>query len=90
MSSTASAHKSKKHAPGSNFDPVVCIPEEERTKKQISHDKMVNNIFHRLSKLQQDCAIYEIEQLKIAAFSNSFSNLLFASSISISNNSNFD
>ena len=65
MSSTASAHKSKKHAPGSNFDPVVCIPEEERTKKQISHDKMVNNIFHRLSKLQQDCAIYEIEQLKI-------------------------
>ena len=29
-SSTAMAHKSKKHAPGSKFDPVVCIPPEER------------------------------------------------------------
>ena len=64
-SSTAMAHKSKKHAPGSNFNPIVCIPEEERSKSQISHDKMVNNLFHRLSKLQQDCALYNIEQLKI-------------------------
>ena len=64
-SSTAMAHKSKKHAPGSDFNPIVCIPEDERSKSQISHDKMVNNLFHRLSKLQQDCALYDIEQLKI-------------------------
>ena len=64
-SSTAMAHKSKKHAPGSDFNPIVCTPEDERSKSQISHDKMVNNLFHRLSKLQQDCALYDIEQLKI-------------------------
>ena len=64
-SSTAMAHKSKKHAPGSDFNPIVCTPEDERSKSQISHDKMVNNLFHRLSKLQQDCAMYDIEQLKI-------------------------
>ena len=64
MTSTASAHKSKKHAPGSNFDPVVCIPEEERTKGQKQKDWVANNVFHTLSKLQEQCAIYQIQQLE--------------------------
>jgi len=62
-SSSAMAHKSKKHVPGTKFDPVVCIPEIERTKSQILHDSQVN-FFHRLSKLQQDCAIFKIQQLE--------------------------
>lgn len=53
----ASAHKKKNHKP------IVCIPEEERTKSQRQRDK-TNNFFHRLSKLQQDCAILEIEEKK--------------------------
>jgi len=57
------AHKSKKHVPGTKFDPVVCIPEIDRTKSQILHDSQVN-FFHRLSKLQQDCAIFKIQQLE--------------------------
>ena len=64
-SSTAMAHKSKKHAPGSKFDPVVCIPPEERTQAQKTSDNLANNIFHRLSKLQQECAIFKIQQLEI-------------------------
>ena len=64
-SSTAMAHKSKKHAPGSKFDPVVCIPPEERTQAQKTSDNLANNLFHRLSKLQQDCAIFKIQQLEI-------------------------
>ena len=51
------AHKSKNHKP------LICIPEEERTKGQLAHDKRVN-FFHRLSKLQQDCAMLEIQILK--------------------------
>ena len=62
-SSSAMAHKSKKHVPGTKFDPVVCIPEIDRTKSQILHDSQVN-FFHRLSKLQQDCAIFKIQQLE--------------------------
>jgi hypothetical protein len=53
----ASAHPSKKHKP------MICIPEEERTKAQIATDKRWNFV-HRLSKLQQDCAILEIENKK--------------------------
>ena len=64
-SSTAMAHKSKKHAPGSKFDPVVCIPPEERTQGQKTSDNLANDLFHRLSKLQQDCAIFKIQQLEI-------------------------
>ena len=64
-SSTAMAHKSKKHAPGSKFDPVVCIPPEERTQAQKTSDNLANNLFHRLSKLQQECAIFKIQQLEI-------------------------
>ena len=63
-SSTAMAHKSKKHAPGSNFDPIVCIPEEERTGGQKQKDWIANNVFHTLSKLQEQCAIYQIQQLE--------------------------
>ena len=59
------AHKSKKHAPGSKFDPVVCIPPEERTQAQKTSDNLANNLFHRLSKLQQECAIFKIQQLEI-------------------------
>ena len=64
-SSTAMAHKSKTHAPGSKFDPVVCIPPEERTQSQKTSDNLANNLFHRLSKLQQECAIFKIQQLEI-------------------------
>ena len=62
-SSSAMAHKSKKHVPGTKFDPVVCIPEIDRTKSQILHDSQVN-FFHRLSKLQQACALFKIQQLE--------------------------
>jgi hypothetical protein len=52
-----SAHPSKKHKP------LICIPEEDRTKGQLQKDK-TSNFFHRLSKLQQDCAILELEKKK--------------------------
>jgi len=53
----AFAHKAKNHKP------IVCIPEEERTSAQRKTDKFWN-FQHRLSKLQQDCAILEIEKKK--------------------------
>jgi len=53
----ASAHKSQKHKI------MKCIPESERTKAQLQTDKQWNYL-HRLSKLQQDCAILEIEKQK--------------------------
>lgn len=53
----AFAHKSKNHKP------LICIPEEERTPAQRNKDKFWN-YQHRLSKLQQDCAILEIEKKK--------------------------
>ena len=53
----ASAHKKKNHKP------IVCIPEKERTKSQLQKDKFWN-YQHRLSKLQQDCVILEIEKKK--------------------------
>ena len=49
------AHKSKNHKP------IICIPESERTKAELSHDKTVN-YFHRLSKKQQDCATLLLEK----------------------------
>ena len=64
-SSSAMAHKSKKHVPGTKFDPVVCIPPAERTTQQKTSDTLANDLFHRLSKLQQDCAIYKIQQLEL-------------------------
>ena len=57
FTSSAMAHKAKKHKP------LICIPEEERTKGQRNTDRFWNNL-HRLSKLQQDCAMVEIEKLK--------------------------
>ena len=57
FTSSAMAHKSKKHKP------LICIPEEDRTAGQRATDKRWN-YFHRLSKLQQDCAMVEIEKLK--------------------------
>ena len=53
----ANAHKVKKHKP------LVCIPEEERTERQLSNQR-TSNFYHRLSKQQQDCAILEIKRLK--------------------------
>ena len=53
----AYAHKKKNHKV------TICIPEEDRTKQQLQHDKTMNWL-HRLSKLQQDCAILEIEKQK--------------------------
>ena len=61
---SVSAHKSKKHVPGTKFDPVVCITESERTSGQIQNDKIAN-FWHRLSKLQQDCAVWKIQQLEL-------------------------
>ena len=55
FSLTANAHPAKKHKP------LVCIPEEERTKSQLSTQKTAN-WFHRMTKLQQDCAMLEIEK----------------------------
>jgi len=64
LSSTAMADKSKSHAEGSHFDPPSCIQPEDRTKGQLKWDIQINKQFHRLSKRQQECAIYNIEQLK--------------------------
>ena len=47
--------------PSKNHKPLICIPEEDRTKTQLQRDK-TNNFFHRLSKLQQDCAMVELEK----------------------------
>ena len=55
FSLSANAHPVKKHKP------LVCIPEEERTKSQLSTQKTAN-WFHRMTKLQQDCAMLEIEK----------------------------
>ena len=65
LSTTAvKAHKSKNHAPGSHFDPASCIQPEDRTPEQLKWDIYVNKQFHRLSKRQQDCAIYNIQKLE--------------------------
>ena len=47
-----------------NQKPTICIPEDERTKAQINHQKRLNKWMHRLSKLQQDCAILKIAKQK--------------------------
>ena len=57
FSLNANAHKSKKHKP------LVCIPEEERTEEQLRHQRFTN-LYHRMTKLQQDCAMLEIEKQK--------------------------
>ena len=49
--------------PSKNHKPLICIPEEDRNKAQLQRDK-TNNFFHRLSKLQQDCAMVELEKQK--------------------------
>ena len=64
-SSTAMADKSPTHAPGSHFDPPSCTQPEDRTKGQLKWDIQINKQFHKLSKRQQECAIYNIEQLKL-------------------------
>ena len=58
FSLSANAHPSKNHKP------TVCIPEEERTKSQIASDKAANFFWHRMSKLQSDCALLELEKQK--------------------------
>ncbi len=57
FSLSANAHPAKKHKP------LVCIPEEERTKAQLSTQRTAN-WFHLMTKLQQDCAMLEIEKQK--------------------------
>ena len=64
LSSVAIAHKSDTHAPGSHFDPASCIQTEDRTPGQLKWDIYVNKQFHRLSKRQQECAIYNIQRLE--------------------------
>jgi len=54
----ADAHPAKKHKPR------VCIPEEQRTPFQLNKQKFANFFMHSLSKLQQDCALIEIEKQK--------------------------
>ena len=56
-SNDASAHPSKKHKP------MVCILEVDRTKGQKQACKTAL-FFHRLCKLDQDCAILELEKRK--------------------------
>ena len=41
-------------------EPIVCIPESERTEVQLQNDRFWNGL-NRLSKLQQDCVMAEIE-----------------------------
>lgn len=56
-SKEVSAHPSKKHKP------MVCILEEDRTRAQKNTCKTAL-FFHRLCKLDQDCAILELEKRK--------------------------
>ena len=56
FSLNANAHPQKNHKP------TICIPPEERTKGQIALDKTSNFFFHKLSKLQSDCAILQLEK----------------------------
>ena len=56
-SNEVSAHPSKKHKP------MICILEEDRTKQQKQTCKAAL-FFHRLCKLDQDCAILELEKRK--------------------------
>jgi hypothetical protein len=56
-SNEVSAHPSKKHKP------MVCILEQDRTKTQKQGCKTAL-FFHRLCKLDQDCAILELEKRK--------------------------
>ena len=51
----ANAHKTKNHKP------MICIPEEERTEGQKNTCKFAL-VFHRLCKLDQDCAIIRLEE----------------------------
>ena len=47
-------------------EPIVCIPESERTEVQLQNDRFWNGL-NRLSKLQQDCVMAEIEATNQAA-----------------------
>lgn len=49
--------------PAKNHKPMVCILEEDRTKGQKSQCKTLL-FFHRLCKLDQDCAILQLEAQK--------------------------
>ena len=42
--------------------PLVCIPESERTSAQLKQDEL-QQYFHRLSKLQQDCLMLQVKEL---------------------------
>ena len=44
-------------------EPLICIPESERTEAQKQSVKM-SNFMHRLGKLQQDCLILKVEELE--------------------------
>ena len=56
-SNNLNAHPSKNHKP------MVCILEEDRTKAQKNNCKTLL-FFHRLCKLDQDCAILKLEDQK--------------------------
>ena len=53
----AYTHEAEEHKP------IVCIPESERTRAQLEHEKTVN-YFHRLSKNQQNCLILRVKELE--------------------------
>ena len=56
-SNEANAHKAKNHKP------MVCILEKDRTKGQKQNCKTAL-FFHRLCKIEQHCAILELERRK--------------------------
>ena len=58
LSGNAYSHESEIH------EPIVCIPESERTEAQKKSAKMSKDFFHRLGKLDQDCLILKVEELE--------------------------
>ena len=57
LSGNAYSHKSEIH------EPIVCIPESERTYTQKQWDKQMRYM-HRLSKNDQACLILKVEELE--------------------------
>jgi hypothetical protein len=45
-------------------DPLVCVPESERTLNQRQWSKFLIKNMHKLSKLDQDCLILKVEELE--------------------------
>ena len=53
----------KAYAHEGTHEPLVCIPESERTEGQKKSAKM-SSFMHRLGKLQADCLIIKVEKLE--------------------------